>query len=913
MVSRDSVWRIAYDKTPPPPPHPEGSPFRGRDLNTVHEDGDQDGSFELHKVFLDGLSLATSVAFGDGGVWVLQPPYLLFYPDADGDDVPDRDPEVHLAGFHLEDSHSVANSLCLGPDGWLYAAQGSTVSADVLRPGIDGVDAARHSMGQLIWRYHPRTRQYEVFAEGGGNTFGVAFDDVGRVYSGTNWGKYRGLHYVQGGYYVKGWGKHGPLTNPYALGFFDHMPHVGNADRLVHTFTVYGGDALPGLQGKIVGVNALQRRLQVTRFEKLRSTLKTVEEPFLLTTSDERFRPVDVKPGPDGALYVADLYEPRINHVDPRDNWDRATGRIYRIRPKDYRPVAPFDLAKKSSKELVALLGHSNRWYRETARRLLADRKDWGAIPYLLLNLGSDEGQLALESLWALHVVGGLTEGALDRAFVHVNPHVRRWAVRLVGDEGKVTSGVERELLSLAEKEKDAEVCSQLASTAKRLPGPLGLRLALALLRRDEFVDDPHIPLLIWWAIEAHAETQREQILQAFDAKQTWQSALAQRYVLERLMQRWTMSGTRRNLVACARLLDKARDARHVQRLLAGLEKGFEGRSAADVPITLSEAVFAAWKRTDTTSSLTLGLRLGHRPAVAKALKLVADEKADRALRLACLRILGEVYEVDCVPVLLDVVRKSPSGPARREALGALGRYGDEKVGKAVLALYLAGLPEADGVRGGAVNLLTSRPAWARLFLTAVDAGKVNPRAVPTEAVQKLALFKDEDIAKRVTKHWGRVRGSTPQQKQREIVRVAKILKGGKGDAKAGQKVYADTCGKCHKLFGAGGDVGPELTGYERTNAMYWMENIIDPSAVIREEYMTFVVRTDDGRTLSGVVAGQDKTTVTLRDQEARTTRLERARIEDMRASPVSLMPEDQLRTLSDQQVRDLFAYLMKK
>jgi putative heme-binding domain-containing protein len=145
------------------------------------------------------------------------------------------------------------------------------------------------------------------------------------------------------------------------------------------------------------------------------------------------------------------------------------------------------------------------------------------------------------------------------------------------------------------------------------------------------------------------------------------------------------------------------------------------------------------------------------------------------------------------------------------------------------------------------------------------------------------------------------------------MLRVARIIKSGKGDALAGKAVYASTCGKCHKLFGQGGDTGPELTGYERTNAMYWIENIVDPSAAIREEYTTFIIQTTDGRTLTGIVGGQDKTTVTLKDQEGRTSKIDRSRIEDMRASRQSLMPEDQLRTLKDSQVRDLFAYLMGK
>ena len=133
MVSHDGVWRAVYDKVPPPPPHH----FRGKDKITIHEDTDGDGVFDRHKTFVDGLNIATAVAHGRGGVWVLNPPYLLFYPDRNNDDVPDGDPEVHLQGFGLEDTHSVVNSLRWGPDGWLYAAQGSTVTGHVTRPGLD--------------------------------------------------------------------------------------------------------------------------------------------------------------------------------------------------------------------------------------------------------------------------------------------------------------------------------------------------------------------------------------------------------------------------------------------------------------------------------------------------------------------------------------------------------------------------------------------------------------------------------------------------------------------------------------------------------------------------------------------------------------------------------------------------------
>ncbi|MFO0929724.1 MAG: HEAT repeat domain-containing protein [Gemmataceae bacterium] len=907
VVSYDQYIRARFDKVPPPPPNH----IRGDDRITIHEDVRGDGSFAKVTTFVDGLNIATAALPGRGGVWVMNPPYLLFYPDKERTDTPGK-PVVHLSGFGLEDTHAVASSLCWGPDGWIYGAQGSTCTAKV-KVEIAGAKTTTDFLGQAIWRYHPEKHTFEIYGEGGGNTFGVAFDDLGRVYSGTNWGVYRGLHYVQGGYYIKGWGKHGPLTNPYALGYFDHMPHVGNADRLVHTFIVYGGTALPELRSKIVGVNALQRRVQVTRLDKALSSFRTTEEPYLLTTPDERFRPVDVKAGPDGALYIADLYEPRINHVDPRDNWDRATGRIYRVRPAKYQPAARRDLAALPSSALVELLAHPDRWQRDTALRLLGDRKNSSVVGSLKSAVERGTGLPAVNALWALHQVGGLDDAAALAALAHRDPHVRRWTVRLVGDRREAARPVAEALADLAAHEADAEVRSQLASTAKRLPGGVALPILAGLWKHDEDAADPHIPLLTWWAVEVRAETERDALLRLFADGSLWARPVVDRFILDRLMQRWAMAGGKDNLLACARLLELAPTAKHTARLLAGLEKGFAGRAAGDLPTALRDAVVRAWAATGTASNVLLGLRIGHAPSLERALAVIADDKADPATRLGCIRILGEIEQPRSVPVLLGVVRDSRRGPVRQEALAALMRYRDDRIAATVLDLYPDRLLEAEGVRAAALTLLASRPAWALALLGRIEAGKVNPRGIPTEVVQKLALHADKEIVRLVTKHWGRVRGGSPQEKGREILRVGGILKAGKGDAAAGKAVYTTTCGKCHKLFGEGGDVGPELTGYERTNPLYWMENIVDPSAMIREEYTQFVIQTDDGRTLSGIIAGQDKTTVTLKDQEGRTVRLDRDRIDDMRASPVSLMPEGQLKTLTEQQVRDLFAFLMSK
>src|SRR5262249_7069218 len=221
-VKQDQYLRTVYDKVPEPPPHgPQGA-----DRIPICYDPDENGVFRKSKDFVTGLNIASGFCLGNGGVYVAQPPYLLFYPDKNEDDIPDGDPEVLLSGFGMDDTHSLANSLQFGPDGWLYGAAGSTSTCKIKNPAGKKTDPPIEFQ-QGIWRYHPKTKQFELFSEGGGNTYGLDFDRHGEVIAGTNWGGFAMLHQMQGAYYVKGFAKHGPLHNPNAYGYFDHVPYSG--------------------------------------------------------------------------------------------------------------------------------------------------------------------------------------------------------------------------------------------------------------------------------------------------------------------------------------------------------------------------------------------------------------------------------------------------------------------------------------------------------------------------------------------------------------------------------------------------------------------------------------------------------------------------------------------------------------
>src|SRR4029434_7051347 len=245
MISRDKYYRGKYDRMPAPPPKHD----RGADVISVHEDTNGDGTFDRSRVVLDGLNMANAVLRGHGGIWVMHTPYLLFYPDANGDDIPDRDPEVRLAGFGLEDTHSVANGLVWGPDGWLYGAQGSTTSSRVVRPGVDPEGfTGVYDEGCMVWRYHPRTKEYEIFAEGGGNVFELEFDSEGRLFSGQNGGDTAGWHYVAAGLLLKQGRETGKVGTPakrLRFGQLEMMKSRNPIQRFSHATIVGDGTALP--------------------------------------------------------------------------------------------------------------------------------------------------------------------------------------------------------------------------------------------------------------------------------------------------------------------------------------------------------------------------------------------------------------------------------------------------------------------------------------------------------------------------------------------------------------------------------------------------------------------------------------------------------------------------------------------
>ncbi|MEQ8554024.1 MAG: c-type cytochrome [Cyclobacteriaceae bacterium] len=907
IIDIDNHIRAVFDKVPEPPP----KGVRGADKITIFEDTDGNGTYDKSTDAITGLNIATGVCLGRNNIWVLTPPYLVAYPDPDGDGIPDGQPEVHLSGFGLEDTHAVANSLRWGPDGWLYGAQGSTTHATITSKASKNV----HFKGQAIWRYHPETRVFEIFAEGGGNTFHVEIDAKGRVYSGDN-GSARGFYYKQGGYYQKNWGKHGALTNPYALGYINGMDLTGERTRFTHAWIKYEGGSLPEVyNNKIIAINPLHNFVRVTRLENQGSTFSNIDEGIILETKDHWFRPVDIKAGPDGSIYLADWNDSRLSHVDPRDTWNKSTGRVYRLSNKNETRVELFDLSTYSSEELVSLLTHKNKWYRQQALRLIGDRKDRSVLPILKDMLANGDAQSALEALWAINLTAGLEpEVALD-ALDHQDPYVRLWAVRLISDEKEpeLQPAIAHKLAELAASENHLEVISQLASTAKRLTGQDAIPIISNLLRNESTAHDNDNQLFIWWAVESKSVSSRESLLTLFEDEKYWSQPLVKEFILYRLIQRYALEGGLDHYNACALLFELSPTDDTKQILMDGLLEGLRGRDLAELPGNLA-GIIEQYQGKYGEGRLALAMRQNSTKAITEALGIITNQQASIQERLSYIRIFGEINQPVSVSVLLKIAEGQEYSTALRLAsIRSLKHYEDPDIGKSIANAYQHKIRADLDLRNASFSLFASRTTWARELMAKIfETREIPKEEVPIDILKQIKLLKAPQLIQLVDTHWPTVKITSTDEMKLEMERVRRALSQKKGDPKAGKLIYQQSCGSCHRLFGEGGNIGPELTGYDRDDLENMTLNIVNPNADIREGYVNYLIEKADGQVIMGTIKDQSGGNVTVQPFVGAEIILSSAQIKKMEAQKTSLMPERLLEPLSDQEVRDLFAYMGK-
>ncbi|MFM7752661.1 MAG: hypothetical protein ACKPB0_19805, partial [Opitutaceae bacterium] len=549
--------------------------------------------------------------------------------------------------------------------------------------------------------------------------------------------------------------------------------------------------------------------------------------------------------------------------------------------------------------------------------RLLGERRDPAATPLVRALLGRDTGLGALNALWALHQSAGLSESDALAGLKHACAPVRAWTARLLGDEwghhrnlgtgrhsaaarAQLPVPVFKALLAQAAVEPDAETLAQFASTARRLDSIQALPLAATLLTRREMAQDPFIPLLVWWIFEAHLPASAAEVLVLFEKAPLWDEPMSAEHMLPRLARRLAVDGRRTELALLSRLFAQAPSPRHLAPLLLGLEEAYRGRAMNDLPEELVERL-----RSQGQVPLALRLRQGEAAAINEAIALVTNPKTrpDEQLRLT--RALGETRAPSAAPALLDVAKQGRTDALRAAALSALTAFNDDELG----AKIAAALPAMKGsVRETAISALASRPAWSRALLDALESGHLPPAAIPADAANRLRLSRDKDIAA----HAGSLLPppTNAANFQARIDAISAALKAAPGNPYSGEATFTARCATCHKLFFKGGNVGPDLTSYQRDNLGTMLMSIVNPDAEIREGYQYQVVETTDGRSLGGFVVDRDNQVTVLRGLGGENITLRAGEIREIQPMGRSLMPAGLLDDLGDQERRDFFAYL---
>jgi len=488
-------------------------------------------------------------------------------------------------------------------------------------------------------------------------------------------------------------------------------------------------------------------------------------------------------------------------------------------------------------------------------------------------------------------------------ALQHHYPPVRLWAVRLTADSkaDHIASSLYNRLLAMAFRETDPQVRSQLASSAKRLPAEQAIPLIREMLKHDKDAKDVHIPLLLWWALEDKSVSARDQVIAAFTGTDLWPHPLAREVVLPRLARRYAADPTPENQEALAKLVKSAPGDAERALVLGGVKEGFSGVQIGQLVPALASALKAS-------GDPEIALRFGDANAIRQALSDVQDESKDREQRIRYIELLAHLGKPEAAPALLNVATKGKTNTVRTAAISALGGFDDPAVGQKLSAMYPS-LPKGE-LRTATISILLGRPAWATDLLKAIDSGSIPRKDLGITQIERVREYQQPEIVTLADKLFGKQSKPTSLEHSNEIARVSHLVTTGAGNPIAGKQLFITRCAICHTLFGEGGKVGPDLTGYERRNVDFLVLSIVDPSAYIREEFTAFQVRTRGGQTLIGLIVERGPNQITVADAAQQKTIIPKDQIAEERALPTSLMPEGLLDGLSDQEIRDLFKYL---
>ncbi|HKD35506.1 MAG TPA: dehydrogenase, partial [Pirellulales bacterium] len=633
---------------------------------------------------------------------------------------------------------------------------------------------------------------------------------------------------------------------------------------------------------------------------------------FLLA-GDVWFRGLNLRYGPDGGVYLSDWSDNGECHNVLETN--RETGRMYKIvygRPNSV--PADLDLSKLSDADLVKLQLHKNDWYVRHARRILQERAAAGAdmtdVNAALRKMFNEQSSVPrkLRVFWALHVTGGATPEFLLAQLQHESEYVRAWAIQFLVEDKQPSKSARHEFARLAESDPSPFVRLYLASALQRMPIEERWRIALGLVAHAEDASDHNLPLMIWYGMEPAVAANPKTALE-FAA--CCEIPIISRFIARRIGLIDDPQHSQSEVAVLVKSIDETPSRGWQLDLLGGLHDALRGRRNVSPPENWAAAyrkLCASANREIKHEADAIALAFGDTDALVTLIAAAANKSLTVEERQRALAVLLEAH-ANCLIFPMQQMLDEPA--MRLVALRGLAAYDDRSTPQAILKRYSQF--SADEKRE-AIGALASRATYAGELLSAIERKQIPASDISMSAARQMQQLKNRDINRRLAADWGTLH-NTPAEKVEQIQKFKNLLTAESqkpAEMPTGRATFAKTCGRCHSLFGEGGHIGPDLTGANRGNLDYLLQKVVDPSAAVPNDYQMQLISLKDGRVVSAIIRQRTPQAVVVQTETEQLT-LATDDIESIKPSGQSLMPERQLDNLSREQIRDLFAYLMRK
>lgn len=897
----------------------------GKDRIIILSDTDGDGHFETRKIFIEKLNLISGFELGFGGVWVGTAPHLIFIADRDQDDYPDGPPEILLDGWGFQDTHETLNSFTWGPDGWLYGCQGVFVQSKVGKPGTP--ENQRVALNAGVWRYHPLRHEFEVFAHGGSNQWGLDFNDEGDLFM-THCRSFHGrggtTHVIRNATY---WNQvnrnYSPLISatapPFAPGLKNFMLASARYDSgeggagLPGTTAVYGGhshvgamiylgDNWPAIYRNHLFTHNLHGH-QINHQRNVRSG--SGYETFhagsdMLFSPNPTYLPVDLQTGPDGAVYSIDWSDTQHCHNPRTEVWDRSNGRVYRLQwAATYQPRS-VNLRLLDDLALVEMHTHESEWFVRTARRLLQERAaqkslDPAALGKLTAMLTDPKNSTVqkLRALWTLHVTGSLSQKNLTTVLSNPSESLRSWAVRLATDDRAKLSIDVTQLAELAGTDPSPALRLSIASALPLMPEEDRWKIAESLAARAEDTNDRNLPKMTWLGLGKLVSNDPGRALKI--ASTTPQQGLA-----DSILWFLAKSAPGRDQLATTIAESPEPLAARARDLLAFT---LENETKTPPPAAWEKAK-ARFPEAETTRYLDA--IFGNAEAQATLIKQVENpslSKTERERCLGLLRRLGVRVPSSLVSRLLD------SPDFRKAAIPMVKEMEDPAAATELLIARFAALDVE--TRTAFLEVLTSRADLALPLLKAAVESRFDRKNLTSLHARQLANLRNPEVTKLMASLWD-LSKETPADVKAKITNYRKAYAKSPAsnyNTAAGKTHFQRLCISCHIMGGEGGRLGPDLSGTWRNGVDYFLENIIDPSAVVGADYQLNLITQKDGTVTAGMIEKETDTTLVIRTMTD-TVSVPKTEVTGRQITPNSLMPAGLLDSLTANEANELLRFL---